>query len=62
MYCHPGGVASPMAKRSNDERPVTKGEFVALLTLLGKHDRVKYRELRAQGWDEAIPPESESPN
>lgn len=44
------------------KRPVTKGEFVALLALLAKYDRVKYRELRAFGWSEAIPLESESPN
>lgn len=41
---------------------VSKGEFVALLTLLAKHDRVRYRELRALGWQEAISPKSEFPN
>lgn len=51
-----------MAKRVEDEEPVTKAEFVGLMTLLGQKDREKYRELRELGWSEAIPPESESPN
>lgn len=41
---------------------VTKGEFVALMALLAKKDRARYRELRALGWAGAIPLKSESPN
>lgn len=54
-----------MARRpenDDDERPVSKAEFIGLMTVLGLKDREKYRELRAIGWSEAIPPESESPN
>jgi hypothetical protein len=47
---------------AQQDKPVSKGEFVALLTLLAKKDREKYRELRALGWSEAISPKSEFPN
>ena len=50
-----------MAQR-DDEGPVTKGEFMALLALLGKHDRVAYRALRELGWREARSSKSECPN
>lgn len=51
-----------MQARDKGERPVTKAEFVALLALLAKYDRENYRRLRAFGWSEAIPLESEDPN
>lgn len=51
-----------MAKRRDDEEPVSKAEFVGLMAVLGSKDREKYRELRARGWQEAIPLKSESPN
>ena len=41
---------------------VSKTEFVWLMILLAMVDRERYRELRAQGWAEARPLESESPN
>lgn len=50
-----------MAKR-DEGGPVTKGEFMALLALLGQRDRVAYRKLRALGWSEARSLKSESPN
>lgn len=50
------------ARSGRASGPVSKAEFVGLMTLLGKKDREKYRELRALGWEGAIPPESECPN
>lgn len=50
-----------MAKR-DEEVQVSKAEFVGLMVLVGLKDRPKYREMRERGWNEAIPPESESPN
>lgn len=50
-----------MAKRDDDGR-VNKGEFMALLALLGQRDRAAYRQLRALGWSEARSPKSECPN
>ena len=41
---------------------MSKAEFVGLLVVLGMKDREHYRELREVGWQEAIPPVSESPN
>lgn len=41
---------------------VSKVEFVWVMSLLAKHDREKYRELRARGWAAAIPIKSEFPN
>jgi hypothetical protein len=52
-----------LLRRDRDaSAPVSKAEFVGLMTLLGQKDRAKYRELRAIGWDGAIPRESDIPN
>jgi hypothetical protein len=52
-----------LPSRADDgSAPVSKAEFVGLMTLLAKKNRAKYRELRAQGWAGAIPSESEHPN
>lgn len=40
-------------KDSNDDRPVTKAEFVWLMVQVAEIDREKYRELRARGWSHA---------
>jgi hypothetical protein len=50
------------ARAGSGSAPVSKAEFVGLMTLLAKKDRAKYRELRAQGWAGAISPESDCPN
>lgn len=50
-----------MAKR-DDEGRVNKGEFMALLALLGQRNRAAYRALRDLGWSEARSTKSESPN
>lgn len=50
---------------AEQNKPVSKAEFVGLMTLLAKRDRPRYRELRELGWNEAIPrtiSKSESPN
>lgn len=44
------------------DKRVSKAEFVWLLTLLAQLDRPRYRELRARGWNNALPQESEFPN
>jgi hypothetical protein len=52
--------------QDDGRRGVSKAEFVWVMSMLAKHDREKYRELRARGWEAVaragISPKSENPN